>query len=65
MKENSESISTSKLLRKGKVKDIYDPGEGKLLFHFTDRVSAFDVILSDTVPRKGEALCKFASYWFN
>lgn len=65
MKENSESISTSKLIRKGKVKDIYDPGEGKLLFHFTDRVSAFDVILSDVIPRKGEALCKFASYWFN
>jgi phosphoribosylaminoimidazole-succinocarboxamide synthase len=52
------------LLRKGKVKDVYEADEDKVLFHFTDRVSAFDVILPSTIPRKGEALCKFAEFWF-
>lgn len=53
-----------KLIRKGKVKDIYEFSEDELLFVFTDRVSAFDVILPSTIPRKGEVLCKFAEYWF-
>ncbi len=52
------------LVRRGKVKDVYEADEDKLLFHFTDRVSAFDVILPSTIPRKGEALCKFAEFWF-
>lgn len=65
MNEVPTEIPAAKLLRKGKVKDIYDPGEGKLFFHFTNRVSAFDVVLPTTIPRKGEALCKFATYWFN
>jgi phosphoribosylaminoimidazole-succinocarboxamide synthase len=52
------------LLRKGKVKDIYEVDENRIIFHFTDRISAFDVILPSTIPRKGEILCKFAEYWF-
>jgi phosphoribosylaminoimidazole-succinocarboxamide synthase len=35
-----------------------------LLFHFTDRVSDFDVILPSLIPRKGEVLCKLGAYWF-
>lgn len=59
------SSSLGKLLRRGKVKDVYEVDQDKLLFHFTDRVSAFDVILSSIIPRKGEVLCKFAEFWFN
>lgn len=53
-----------KFLRSGKVKDIYDTEDGNLLFHFSDRVSAFDVKFPTVVPRKGEVLCKFAEFWF-
>ena len=53
-----------KFLRSGKVKDIYELNDGNLLFHFTDRVSAFDVKFSTLIPRKGEVLCKFAEFWF-
>ena len=54
-----------KFLRSGKVKDIYELPDGNLLFHFSDRVSAFDVKFQDPIPRKGEVLCKFAEFWFN
>ncbi len=54
-----------KFLRSGKVKDIYELPDGNLLFHFSDRVSAFDVKFPDPIPRKGEVLCKFAEFWFN
>ena len=54
-----------KFLRSGKVKDIYELPDGNLLFHFSDRISAFDVKFQDSIPRKGEVLCKFAEFWFN
>jgi len=54
-----------KFLTSGKVKDVYEFEDGKLLFKFTNRVSAFDVKFKDEIPRKGEVLCKFAEYWFN
>jgi len=53
-----------KFLRSGKVKDIYDLDTRHLLFHFTDRVSAFDVILPTQVPKKGEVLCRLGAFWF-
>jgi phosphoribosylaminoimidazole-succinocarboxamide synthase len=53
-----------KFLRSGKVKDIYELADGNLLFHFSDRVSAFDVKFPTPIPRKGEVLCKFAEFWF-
>lgn len=53
-----------KFLHAGKVKDIYDAGDDTLLFAFSDRISAFDVKFTDTIPRKGEMLCAFAKYWF-
>lgn len=53
-----------KFLRSGKVKDIYELDDGNLLFHFTDRVSAFDVKFPTPIPRKGEILCKFGEFWF-
>jgi phosphoribosylaminoimidazole-succinocarboxamide synthase len=53
-----------RFVRSGKVKDIYDLDAKHLLFHFTDRVSAFDVILPSFIPRKGEVLCRLGAYWF-
>ncbi len=51
--------------KRGKVKDIYELDSEELLFVFTDRVSAYDIVLPSTIPRKGEVLCKLAAYWFN
>ena len=53
-----------RLVKRGKVKDIYELDADRLLFEFTDRISAFDVILPSTIPRKGEVLCRFGAYWF-
>jgi phosphoribosylaminoimidazole-succinocarboxamide synthase len=53
-----------RFLRSGKVKDIYDLDNKHILFHFSDRVSAFDVKFPTPIPRKGEVLCKFAEFWF-
>jgi phosphoribosylaminoimidazole-succinocarboxamide synthase len=53
-----------KLIKRGKVKDIYDIGDGKLLFEFSDRISCFDVILKDKITSKGEVLCRMSSFWF-
>ena len=53
-----------KFLTSGKVKDVYEFEDKKLLFKFTNRVSAYDVKFKDEIPRKGEVLCKFAEYWF-
>ena len=52
-------------MRRGKVKDIYELSNGHLLFHFSDRVSAFDIRLATLVPQKGEVLCSFAKFWFD
>jgi phosphoribosylaminoimidazole-succinocarboxamide synthase len=57
-------IEALKLLRKGKVKDIYEQ-DGDILFQFSDRVSAFDVKMATPIPRKGEVLCRFGEFWFN
>ena len=51
--------------KRGKVKDVYDIGKDRLLFVFSDRVSAYDVVLPSVIPRKGEVLCKLAAFWFN
>jgi len=52
------------LFKRGKVRDIYDLGE-KLLVVSTDRISAFDVVLPNGIPHKGEALNRLSAYWFN
>ena len=54
-----------KFLTSGKVKDVYELEDDKLLFKFSNRVSAYDVKFKDEIPKKGEVLCKFAQYWFN
>jgi phosphoribosylaminoimidazole-succinocarboxamide synthase len=54
-----------RLIRSGKVKDLYELDNGNILFHFSDRVSAFDVNMATPIARKGEVLCKFAEFWFD
>ena len=53
-----------KLLKKGKVRDIYDLGE-HLLMVATDRISAFDVVMPDPVPEKGKILTQISLFWFD
>ncbi len=53
-----------KLVKKGKVRDIYDVGEYYLIVS-TDRLSAFDVIMSQGIPYKGMVLTKISEFWFN
>lgn len=59
-----KTAKAPKFIRSGKVKDIYEFDSDHLLFRFTDRVSAFDVVLPTAIPRKGEALAKMGAYWF-
>lgn len=54
-----------RMFRKGKVKDLYILDNGNILFHFSDRVSAFDIKMVNSIPRKGEVLCRFAKFWFD
>jgi len=51
-------------LHSGKVRDIYAVGEDKLLIVQTDRLSAFDVVLDDPIPGKGEVLTALSEFWF-
>lgn len=51
------------LMKRGKVRDIYDLGD-KLLLVATDRISAFDVIMPDPVPDKGKILTQISLFWF-
>ena len=50
-------------LKSGKVREIFDLGES-LLFVATDRISAFDVIMPNGIPRKGEVLTQISYFWF-
>jgi phosphoribosylaminoimidazole-succinocarboxamide synthase len=52
-----------KLIKRGKVRDIYDAGEYFLIVS-TDRLSAFDVIMSQGIPYKGKVLTKISEFWF-
>ena len=53
------------LLYRGKVRDIYDVGDSRLLMVASDRVSAFDVILPQPIPRKGEVLTQLTAWWLD
>ena len=52
------------LLNRGKVRDIYEVGDQHLLIITTDRLSAFDVILPQPIPGKGEVLTRVSNFWF-
>jgi len=58
-------ISSLPLLHRGKVRDLYQVDEQHLLIVQTDRLSAFDVILDDPIPGKGEVLTAVSNFWFD
>ena len=58
------NLKSLKFLHRGKVRDIYAVGDDKLLVIQSDRLSAFDVILPDPIPGKGEVLTAMSDYWF-
>jgi phosphoribosylaminoimidazole-succinocarboxamide synthase len=49
---------------RGKVRDIYAVGGDRLLLLTTDRISAFDVVMAETIPMKGAVLTQLSAYWF-
>lgn len=57
-------INKLKLLKRGKVRDVYEIDENKLLIVATDRISTFDCILPTPIPRKGEVLTAVSVFWF-
>jgi len=58
-------IGSLPFLHRGKVRDIYAVGDDKLLVVQTDRLSAFDVILPNPIPGKGEVLTSMSNFWLN
>ncbi len=58
-------IPNLELIGRGKVRDIYAAGDEHLLIVATDRLSAFDVVLSDPIPGKGAVLTGLSRFWFS
>lgn len=52
-------------LYSGKVRDIYDAGEGRLLLVTSDRISAFDVVMDEPITDKGRVLTAMSAFWFD
>ena len=52
------------LLRRGKVREVYDVDEKRLLMVASDRISAFDVVMNEPVPDKGAVLTQISAFWF-
>tara|TARA_B100000809_G_scaffold266721_1_gene330985 strand:+ start:2337 stop:3266 length:930 start_codon:yes stop_codon:yes gene_type:complete len=59
------NLSGLKLLARGKVRDIYGLDKERLLIITSDRLSAFDVVLPDPIPGKGEVLTAISNFWFD
>ena len=49
---------------RGKVRDIYAVGDDRVLLLATDRISAFDVVMAETIPKKGAVLTQISAFWF-
>src|SRR5262245_16537938 len=56
-------LSAARLSRRGKVRELYDLGDSLLLVA-SDRISAFDVVLSPGIPDKGKVLTQLSNFWF-
>src|SRR6195256_5664247 len=50
---------------RGKVRDIYAAGPDRVLLPTTDRISAFDIVMAETIPMKGAMLTQISAWWFN
>jgi phosphoribosylaminoimidazole-succinocarboxamide synthase len=62
---HQSNLSGLKLINRGKVRDIYEVGDNELLIVASDRLSAFDVVLPQPIPGKGEVLTRVANFWFS
>ena len=62
---HQSSLTSLKFLHRGKVRDLYEVDAEHLLIVQTDRLSAFDVILDDPIPGKGEVLTAVSNFWFD
>lgn len=58
------SLSDLKLIKRGKVRDVYQVDEDRLLLVATDRISAFDCVIPTPIERKGEVLTALSEFWF-
>lgn len=58
-----ESALPLPIVRRGKVREVYDAGGGRVLLVASDRVSAFDVVLPDPIPHKGAVLTQITAWW--
>jgi phosphoribosylaminoimidazole-succinocarboxamide synthase len=61
---HTSSIASLPLLARGKVRDNYAVGDDRILMVASDRLSAFDVIMGEPIPGKGELLTQMALFWF-
>ena len=61
---NASQVSELELIHQGKVRDIFAIDEQRMLIVASDRLSAFDVILPDPIPGKGELLTRISNFWF-
>jgi phosphoribosylaminoimidazole-succinocarboxamide synthase len=59
-----ESALPLPLLRRGKVREVYELGPSELLLVASDRVSAFDIVMQEAVPLKGAVLTQVSAFWF-
>lgn len=62
---HESNLTSLPFLHRGKVRDLYEVDDKHLLIVQTDRLSAFDVILDDPIPGKGEVLTTLSNFWFN
>ena len=60
---HQSTLQSLPLLARGKVRDMYAVGDDKLLIVASDRISAFDVILDDPIPGKGQVLTELTEFW--
>jgi phosphoribosylaminoimidazole-succinocarboxamide synthase len=60
----TESTLPLPLLRKGKVREVYEADADHLLLVASDRVSAFDIVMREAIPRKGAVLTQISAFWF-
>ncbi|MCB1552533.1 MAG: phosphoribosylaminoimidazolesuccinocarboxamide synthase [Xanthomonadales bacterium] len=61
---HSSELRGLERIHQGKVRDVYALPDHRLLMVATDRLSAFDVVLPDPIPGKGEMLCQMSNFWF-
>ncbi len=62
---HTSALNSLPLLARGKVRDNYAVGDDRILMVASDRISAFDVIMGQPIPGKGELLTKMALWWFD